>query len=78
MLVVFFGLATNGLNVRNNYNNNIHSEYLNTFRIFFKFVSVYRRYFRHAHFIQIVSVGKRASINWSMVTYQSSTRSELP
>ena len=41
--------------------------------------AVYRRSFQHAHFIPIVSVGKReANINWSMVICQGSTRSELP
>ena len=41
--------------------------------------AVYRRYFQHAHFIPIVGVGKRkANINWSIVTCQGSTRSELP
>ena len=54
--VVFFGLATNALNVRNNNNNN----------------------FQDAHFIPIVAVGQRGEINWSMVTCQGSTRSELP
>ena len=38
------------------------------------------RSFLHAHFIPIVSwVWEReANINWSMVTFQGSTRSELP
>ena len=42
--VVFFGLATNALNVRNNNNNNNN---------------ILRRYLQHAYFIPIVAVGKR-------------------
>ena len=37
-----------------------------------------RRYFQHAHFIPIVGVGKRGEYDWSMVTCQGSTPSELP
>ena len=37
------------------------------------------RYFQYAHSIPIVGVGKsEANINWSMMTCQGSTRSELP
>ena len=39
---------------------------------------LHRRYYQDAHFIPIVAVGQRGEINWSMVTCQGSTRSELP
>ena len=38
--------------------------------------SIYRRYFQHAHFMWMWE--REAYINWSMVTCQGSTRSELP
>ena len=34
--------------------------------------------YQHAHFIPMVAVGKRGILNWSMLTCQGSTRSELP
>ena len=37
-----------------------------------------RRYFQHAHFIPLAVWEREAHINWSMVTCQGSTRSELP
>ena len=38
----------------------------------------YIRYFQDAHFIPKVGVEREVHINWSMVTCQGSTRSELP
>ena len=56
----------------------IHNTYIQKY--IHTYIHTYiRRYFQHAHFIPIVGVGKSEThINWSMMTCQSSTRSELP